>query len=157
MGEQRAVEAAGGAAAGRAEGGGGAGGGGAAVVARHRDHRFPARGRRVTVRLAEEEFGAIELAAGRAGLTTAGYVGAVAIAAARGTVPAVPSQTQLALAELMAARAQVRRFGGNVNQAVAALHATGGAPEWLASAVALTARAVRRVDEASELLMRRRS
>ncbi len=102
-------------------------------------------------------FAAIELAAGRAGLTTAGYVGAVAIAAARGTVPLVPSQTQLALAELMAARAQVRRFGGNVNQAVAALHATGEAPEWLASAVALTARAVRRVDEASELLMRRRS
>lgn len=127
-----------------------------ALAARHRDHRFPARTRRVTVRLGEEEFAAIELAAGRAGLTTTGYVGAVALAAARGTVPPAPSQTQLALAELMAARAQVRRFGGNVNQAVAQLNSTGEAPEWLAQAVAMTARAVRRVDEAAELLMRRR-
>jgi len=109
------------------------------------------------VRLAEDELAAIELAAGRAGLTPSGYVGAVALAAARGTVPPAPSQTRQALAELMAARAQVRRFGGNVNQAVAALHATGQEPEWLGQAVALTARAVRRVDEAAELLMRRRA
>jgi len=92
------------------------------------------------VRLAEDELAAIELAAGRAGLTPSGYVGAVALAAARGTVPPAPSQTRQALAELMAARAQVRRFGGNVNQAVAALHATGQEPEWLGQAVALTAR-----------------
>ena len=109
------------------------------------------------MRLADEELAAIELAAGRAGLTPTGYVGAVALAAARGTVPPAPSLSRQALLELVAARVAVRRFGGNVNQAVAALHATGEAPEWLASAVALTARAVRRVDEASELLMRRRS
>jgi hypothetical protein len=46
----------------------------------------------------------------------------VALAAARGTVPPAPSQTRQALAELMAARTQLRRFGTNVNQAVAALH-----------------------------------
>ena len=126
------------------------------LAPRHRDHRFPARGRRITVRLDDEELAAIELAAGRAGLTPTGYVGAVALAAARGTVPPAPSQTQSALAELMGARAQVRRFGGNVNQAVAALHSTGEAPGWLADAVEVTARAVRRVDEAAELLMRRR-
>jgi hypothetical protein len=125
------------------------------MVARHRDHRFPGRSRQVRVRLDEEEFAAIELAAGRAGLTPTGYVGAAALAAAQGTVPPTPSQTREALAELMAARAQVRRFGSNVNQAVAALHATGEAPEWLAQAVAVTARAVRRVDEAAERLMRR--
>ena len=141
----------------RAEGGAEADGEvGAVVVARHREHSFPGRKRPVQVRFGEEEFAAIELAAGRAGLTPTGYVGAVALAAARGTVPPVPSETQAALAELMAARAQVRRFGGNVNQAVAALHATGEAPGWLAEAVELTARAVRRVDEAAELLMRRR-
>jgi len=78
------------------------------------------------VRLADEELAVIELAAGRAGLTPTGYVGAVALAAAGGTVPPVPSQSRQALGELMAARAQVRRFGGNVNQAVAALHSTGG-------------------------------
>ncbi len=108
------------------------------------------------MRLADEELAVIELAAGRAGLTPTGYVGAVALAAADGTVPPVPSQSRQALGELMAARAQVRRFGGNVNQAVAALHSTGGAPEWLGQAVQLTARAVARVDAAAELLMRRR-
>jgi ABC-type transporter Mla subunit MlaD len=80
----------------------------------------------------------------------------VALAAARGTVPPTPSATRQALAELMAARTQLRRFGTNVNQAVAALNATGEAPEWLALAVETTARAVRRVDEAAEALMRRR-
>lgn len=135
----------------------GGNGAGAALVARDREHRFPARGRRVTVRLSDEEFAAIELAAGRAALTTTGYVGAVAIAAAAGTAPPALSQTQQALAELMAARAQVRRLGGNVNQAVAALNATGQAPEGLGQAVAAAARAVARVDEAAELLMRRRA
>src|SRR5664280_3701164 len=61
--------------------------GAAAVVTRHREHRFPGRRRPVQVRFGEEEFAAIELAAGRAGLTPTGYVGAVALAAARGTVP----------------------------------------------------------------------
>jgi hypothetical protein len=114
----------------------------------------------VQVRFGEEEFAAIELAAGRAGLTPTGYVGAVAavaLAAARGTVPPAPSQSREALTELMAARAQVRRFGGNVNQAVAALNSTAEAPEWLAQAVELTARAVRQVDAAAEALMRRRA
>jgi hypothetical protein len=128
----------------------------AAVVVRHRDHRFPRRSRQVMVRLDEEEFATIEFAAGRAGLTPTGYVGAVALAVARGTAPPAPSQAREALAELMAARAQVRRFGSNVNQAVAALHATGEPPDWLAQAVAVTARAVRRVDRAPEQLMRRR-
>jgi len=128
----------------------------AVVAARHREHRFPGRRQPVSVRFAEEEFAAIVLAAGRAGLTPTGFVGAVALAAARGTVPPVPSQSRQALGELMAARAQVRRFGGNVNQAVAALNVTGEAPEWLGQAVQLTVRAVARVDAAAELLMRRR-
>jgi len=126
------------------------------VSLRHRDHRFPGRGRRIRLRLADEELAAIELAAGRAGLTPTGYVGAVAIAAAGGTAPPVPSQSRHALLELVAARAAVRRFGGNVNQAVTALNVTGEAPEWLGQAVQLTARAVARVDAAAELLMRRR-
>jgi hypothetical protein len=75
---------------------------------RLRRHRA-GRPRPVQVRFGEEEFAAIELAAGRAGLTPTGYVGAVALAAARGTVPPAPSQSREALTE-------VRRFGGNVNQ-----------------------------------------
>ena len=58
------------------------------MVSRHRDHRFPARGRRITVRLDDTELAAIELAAGRAGLTPTGCVGALALAAARASSPA---------------------------------------------------------------------
>jgi len=124
----------------------------AVLVSRHRDHRFPGRGRRVTVRLGDEELAAIELAAGRAGLTPTGFVGA----AARGAAGPAAAESREALSELMAARAAVRRFGVNVNQAVAALNATGEAPDWLGQAVEATVRAVARVDAAAELLMRRR-
>jgi hypothetical protein len=127
-----------------------------ATTARHRQHRFPGRQRAVQVRFSEEEFAAIELAADRAGLTATGYVGAVTLASAGGTAAPTPARTQQALTELMAARAQIRRLGGNVNQAVAALNSTGEAPDWLSHAVELTARAVRRVDAAAEQLMRRR-
>jgi len=128
----------------------------AVLVSRHRDHRFPGRGRRVTVRLAVEELAAIELAAGRAGLTPTGFVGAAAIPAARGSAGPAAGESREALAELMAARAAVRRFGVNVNQAVAALNSTGEAPAWLGQAVEAAVRAVARVDAAAELLMRRR-
>jgi len=134
----------------------GAGAPEAVLVSRHRDHRFPGRGRRVTVRLGDEELAAIELAAGRAGLTPTGFVGAAAIAAARGSARPAASESRETLSELMAARAAVRRFGVNANQAVAALNATGEAPDWLGQAVEATARAVARVDAAAELLLRRR-
>jgi hypothetical protein len=49
----------------------------------------------------------------------------------------------------MAARGQVRRFGGNVNQAARALNAIGEAPEWLDRAMSVTERAVARLDEAA--------
>ena len=48
--------------------------------------------------------------------------------------------------QLFEARTAVNRFGNNANQAVAALNATGEAPEWLGHAVALCVRAVRNLD-----------
>lgn len=133
-----------------------AGEGALVVVMRHREHRFPGRKRPVQVRFDEVEFAAVELAAGRAGLTPTGFVAAVAIAAATGSVPPASSQIREALLELMAARAVVRRVGGNLNQAVAALNASGEPPQWLVRAVEVTSRAVRRVDDAAEQLMRAR-
>ena len=144
------------ASAGPAEGGAGPAEGGAVVGVRHREHRFPGRRRPVSVRFAVEEFAAVELAAGRAGLTPTGFVGAAALAAATGSAGPAASESREALAELMAARAAVRRFGVNVNQAVAALNATGEAPDWLGRAVEAAVRAVARVDAAAEALMRRR-
>jgi hypothetical protein len=60
-----------------------------------------------------------------------------------------------ALTQVMAARAQVRWFGTNANQAVRALHGDGEAPDWLDRAVALTSRAVEQLDIAAAELCRR--
>ena len=122
---------------------------------RHREHLFPGRGRRVTVRLSDEEYAAVGAAAQRAGLTLAGYAARAAGAAARGGEAPTQAPLRDALAELMLARSQVRRFGTNVNQAVAALHATGTPPPALLAAVDVTARAVARLDEAAETIARR--
>jgi hypothetical protein len=59
------------------------------------------------------------------------------------------------LLELIATRGQVRRFAVNVNQAVAALNATGETPPELAAAVAVTTRAVARLDLIAADLQRR--
>ena len=124
-------------------------------AARHREHLFPGRGRRITLRLSDEEHAAVAAAAQLAGLTLAGYGARAALAAARGGEPPTQAPLRDALAELMLARTQVRRFGTNVNQAVAALHATGSPPPALLAAVDLTARAVVRLDEAAEAVTRR--
>ena len=59
------------------------------------------------------------------------------------------------LEELIQARLALRRYGVNVNQAVAALNSGGPAPVWLEQAIAGSNRAVARVDEATAALTRR--
>lgn len=117
------------------------------ALGRYRSHARTARRRAVLLRYSEEEFSAIAEAAGYAGLTPSGYAAEAALAAARGVEAPSIAPLRSALVELMAARTQVRRFGVNVNQAVRQLNSTGEAPEWLAAAVAITNRAVGRLDE----------
>jgi hypothetical protein len=81
-------------------------------------------------------------------------VAEAALAAAKGTAAPDASPLRELVVELMAARAQVRRVGVNVNQAVAKLNATGAAPVWLADALRLCERAVARVDEAAAAISR---
>ena len=64
-------------------------------------------------------------------------------------------QDQAVLEELVQARLALRRYGVNVNQAVAALNSGGQAPVWLEQAVAGSDRAVARVDAATAALTRR--
>ena len=64
-------------------------------------------------------------------------------------------QDRQLLEELIQARLALRRYGVNVNQAVAALNSGGPAPLWLEQAVAGSNRAVARVDEATAALTRR--
>ena len=98
------------------------------------------------MRYASEEYAAVRAAADLAGYTPAGFVATSSVSAARGVALPDTAPLRQALAELMAARTQVRGFGVNVNQAVAVLHASGEAPVWLEHAAEVTVAAVRRLD-----------
>lgn len=114
-----------------------------------RRHVTPGRARQVKIRYTDDEYATLADAARLAGLTPTGYAADAALAAATNATPPSTAPWQVALAELMAARGQVRRFGNNVNQAARALNALGEAPEWLDRAVAVTERAVARIDDAA--------
>ena len=118
-------------------------------VARHRQHRFPARDRVVKVRYDDLEHAALVAAAERAGLTVAGFLaGAGLSVAGQGPPPSQAADREL-LVELLRLRLAIRRYAVNVNQAVAALHSTGDAPVWLSRAVAGADRAVLSADAAT--------
>lgn len=103
----------------------------------------------MNLRLSDEEYAVLASAARAAGLTPAGFATEAALAAGRGEgMPEHRALRSLVL-ELMAARTQVRRYGVNVNRAVAQLQATGEAPGWLERAAAGADRGVARLDEAT--------
>lgn len=116
---------------------------------RHRSHGRPSRERRVNLRLSDDEYAALAEAAGTAGLTPAGFATEAALAAARGEGMPEHRALRALLVELMAARTQVRRYGVNVNRAVAQLQATGETPGWLERAAAGADRGVARLDDAA--------
>ena len=118
----------------------------------------------------DDEWALVVRAAQMMGLRPSSYVASAALSAAQLAVhppeeegtgrrrwAAAPAADRELLLELMQARAAVKRYGVNVNQAVAALHSTGQAPRWLEQAVAGARRAVERVDEAAALVARRLS
>ncbi len=138
-----------------------AGTGGAEAIGptRHRRHQQPSRPRRVLLRLSDSEHAALSAAAAEHGLTPTGFAAEAALAMARGEAMAADvagedEGLRHALVELMTARTQLRRYGVNVNQAVAQLHATGEVPSWLEAATAGADRAVGRVDAAAAHLAR---
>lgn len=148
---------------------------------RHRQHVFPGRANVVKVRYTDDELAVIACAADLTGLRVSGFVAVAALLLARGFVgdegetlqgeqvervvpvlggrPVVVAwsagQDQALLEELVQARLALRRYGVNVNQAVAALNSGAGVPVWLEQAVAGSDRAVARVDEATAALTRR--
>lgn len=155
--------------------------GGPGGAGRHRQHVFPARGHALKVLYAEGERASVALAAELTGLRPSSFVAAAALLMARGLVQSIQpptdgegapmvgemlagrpvvvawsaGQDQELLAELVAARLALRRYGVNVNQAVAALNSGAQAPVWLEQAVAGSDRAVARVDAAAAALTRR--
>ncbi|GAA4733867.1 hypothetical protein [Phytohabitans rumicis] len=120
-----------------------------------RRHQFPGRHQRVNLRLDATEYQDVAAAAARSGVTPAGFSANSALAAARGT--AAPGSlvsgtrvTRYELAEvqrkLFAARTAVIRTGTNLNQATAALNATGEPPAWLDRAVKRCERSLDQLD-----------
>jgi hypothetical protein len=120
-----------------------------------RRHQFPGRKQRVNLRFDANEHRDVATAAARSGLTPAGFCANAAVAAARGA--AAPGGlvcgtgvTRYELAELQrdlfAARTAVIRTGTNLNQATAALNATGEAPAWLDQAVRRCERSLGQLD-----------
>lgn len=121
------------------------------LAGRQRPHHSTRRVHRLNPRFSAEERAEIEVAAASVGMTVTGFAAEAALGAARGAPLALgAAQDREALArmqrELFEARTAVNRFGNNVNQAVAALNATGEPPEGLGHAVAFCVRAVGHLD-----------
>ena len=121
---------------------------------RDRNHLRPGRPRQMHLRYTHEEYATIAGAARNAGLTPTGYVAEAALAAATRANPPNTAPWRTALLELIEARTQVRRIGTNINQAAAAINATGEPPVWLEHALTITNRAVTRLDEAAVAMTR---
>jgi hypothetical protein len=115
-----------------------------------RRNRQPSRRRhRVEFSLDDAEFAALCEAAGRAGLSRGAYAARAAAGAAVGR----QGDRQLlreALAELVRCAGQVRKIGGNLNQAVAKLNATGQSDRDLVPYAAASIRIAGHLDDAAE-------
>jgi hypothetical protein len=118
---------------------------------RDRRHRFPGRDCRLTPRFTAAEVAQIETAAAAVGLTQTGFCAEAALSTAHGVRSSLldPAHETFAdvQAELFDTRVALGRIGTNLNQAVAALNATGDPPDWLKRVVALCERRMERLDE----------
>ena len=121
-------------------------------VGRYRAHVRSGRRRQIHLRYSEHEYNAVTRAAHATGLTATGYVAEAALAAATCAEPPTTAPWRAALTELMEARTQVRRIGLNINQAARVLNAAGEPPVWLEHALAMSDRAVGRLDDAATAL-----
>jgi hypothetical protein len=112
---------------------------------------------KLTTRLSESEHGEITAAARRHAVTTAHFLAAAGLAAARGQVGVHPSQhLDAAIDELAALRTALARVGNNLNQI--AHHYNAGArphPARLDHALRMLRDVLVQIDEAATVLVRR--
>jgi uncharacterized protein (DUF1778 family) len=109
---------------------------------------------RLTLRYSAAEVALIRAAATAAGVTATSYAADAAITAARGRVDDAHPADRGAVLELLATRAQLRRYGNNLNQAARILNAGGDPPEWLADAIRLANGVVNHIDSAVDCIAR---
>jgi hypothetical protein len=115
-----------------------------------RARQQPGRHHRVHFSLTEQEFAALEDAAGRAGLARGAFAAQVVLAHVNGSAAGPEAPDREALRELVRAAGLVRRIGVNLNQAVTRLNTTGqrsGDLLWYARA---SMRRVEHLDEVAE-------
>jgi len=104
--------------------------------------------------LSDAELATLRAAADRAGLSLAAYVSGASLDAAEHRAAPVSEVQREALAELIRSAGLIRRIGGNLNQAVARLNATGQPGPDLGPAAAYCMRVVDRVDQAATVIAR---
>ena len=115
------------------------------------------RTNRVNLRLGDDELAAVQAGATLAGLTPSSYAARTVVAVAMGTLTPIPTTTREELAELVDARVALRRVGNNLNQIARTLNSGGDVTaEQLRAVIERVDQAVRRVDEATVVNMRRR-
>lgn len=110
---------------------------------------------RVGISVDDGELAELEEAAKTEGLTVSAFVAERALAAARGASPVQTGPLREALAELVRATVQVQKVGTNLNQAVAALNATGEAPGNLIQYARYSAVVIERLDQIAAKVSRR--
>lgn len=117
------------------------------------------RCRSVRFDLSEAEYAELTAAAQAVGLARGAFAAKATLAAVRG--PSAPAGTpsvgdlREVLAETMRASTLVQRAGVNLNQAVAALNATGEVPGSLVPIAEYCARVIQRLDQLAEELRNR--
>jgi uncharacterized protein (DUF1778 family) len=118
-------------------------------AAQHRRtrHQGTSRTCRIAISVNEAEQEELEQAARAEALTVSAFVAEKALAAARGTVPQSAVPLREALTDLTRATAQIQKAGTNLNQAVAALNATGEAPGNLVHYARYTITVVDKIDQ----------
>ncbi|GLI00931.1 hypothetical protein Pa4123_62070 [Phytohabitans aurantiacus] len=126
---------------------------------RDRRHLYPGRQRRIAPTFTDAEYADIAAAGTAAGVTPTGFCAEAALSAARGVRSPVLDQAREMFSdlqvELFDARVALGRIGTNLNQAMAALNATGEAPDWLERVVALCERRMQHLDGVIARLDRR--
>lgn len=111
----------------------------------------------MNLRLGDDEKAAIEAGATLARKTPSSYAADAAVAVAMNTLTPVPLTYQEELRELIDARTALTRIGTNLNQIARAVNSGGSVTqEQLDAVLERVADAVRRVDEATVVNMRRR-
>jgi len=102
---------------------------------------------RIAISVDEAERLNLEDAARSEGLTVSAFVAEKAIAAAHNGIAPVAGPFREALVELARATIQVQKVGVNLNQSVAALNATGEAPENLIQYARYATAVIDRLDQ----------